>query len=91
MGDGGDLLSMSAQLRKPNLIGDTNTVVGQVLRTYLQDGEGRADVRVAVKNQDDVETATARATVRLPLQGAPDPHGLLFAPPALGGDDTPYG
>ncbi|MFN2538041.1 MAG: MaoC family dehydratase N-terminal domain-containing protein [Mycobacteriales bacterium] len=91
MGDNGDLLSMSAQLRRPNLIGDTNTVVGQVLRTYEEDGEGRVDVRVAVKNQDDVETATGEAKVRLPRAGAADPHGLLFAPPALGTDPSPYG
>jgi acyl dehydratase len=91
IGDAGDLLSMTAQLRRPNLIGDTNTVVGQVLRKYQLDGEGRVDVGVAVKNQDDVETATARATVRLPLAGAREEHSLLFVPPAAGTDPTPYG
>ncbi|WP_127783706.1 MaoC family dehydratase N-terminal domain-containing protein [Rhodococcus sp. X156] len=91
MGDAGDLLSMSAQLRRPNLIGDTNTVVGRVLRTYDHEGEGRVDVRVAVVNQDEQETATARATVRLPRAGATDPHAVLFSPtvPDLGA--SPYG
>ena len=69
MGDKGDLLSLSAQLRRPNLIGDTNTVVGRVLRTHEDAGRGLVDVRVAVVNQDGDETAVATATVRLPRAG----------------------
>jgi hypothetical protein len=82
MGDWGDLLTMHAQLRRPNLIGDTNRVVGSVQRVYLRDHEGRADVQVAVVNQDGVETATATATVRLPRRDAGEPRdpGLLWAP-----------
>jgi len=82
MGDWGDLVSLSAQLRRPNLIGDTNTLSGTVERVYLHGAEGRVDVRVAVLNQDDVETAVATATVRLPRRdaGEPDASGLLWAP-----------
>lgn len=91
MGDSGELLSMSTQLRHPNLVGDTNTVAGKVDRVYEEDGDGRVDVRVAVKNQDDVETAIGRATVRLPRAGAPDPHLLLFAPPTTATESSVYG
>ncbi len=80
MGDDGDLLTMSAQLRRPNLIGDTNTVRGVVERVYEVDGEGRVDVSIAVYNQDEVRTATATATVRLPRAGQEPPYpDLLFA------------
>ena len=81
MGDWGDLLTLSAKLRRPNLVGDTNTVRGSVRRVYEEAGEGRVDVRVAVVNQDDVETATADATVRLPrrAKGEPADPGLLWA------------
>ncbi|MGW0838836.1 FAS1-like dehydratase domain-containing protein [Streptomyces sp. NPDC002787] len=85
MGDWGDLLTLSAQLRRPNLIGDTNTLVGSVERVYLQHGEGRVDVRARVVNQDGIETAIATATVRLPRRelGEPRDSGPLWAP------DTP--
>jgi acyl dehydratase len=91
MGDGGDLLSVSAQLRRPNLIGDTNTVVGRVERTFVQDGEGRVELRVAVLNQDEVETAVAQATVRLPRAGGTEPNPLLFAPTAVRTEPSLYG
>jgi acyl dehydratase len=91
MGDSGDLLSMSAQLRRPNLIGDTNTVVGQVLRKYEEDGEGRVELRVAVKNHNDVETATALAVVRLPGAGRSQTPDLLFSEPVTDVEASPYG
>ncbi|GAB2843626.1 MaoC family dehydratase N-terminal domain-containing protein [Actinocorallia aurea] len=92
MGDWGDLLSLSAKLRRPNLIGDTNTVVGSVTRVYTEDGEGRADVRVAVVNQDSVETATAEATVRLPRRDSGEPREpeLLWSAEAVAAP-TMYG
>jgi acyl dehydratase len=88
MGDWGDLVSLSAQLRRPNLIGDTNTVRGQVERVYLDGDEGRVDVRVAVVNQEEVETAVALATVRLPRRDIGEPRffPMLWAPAA---DSTP--
>ncbi|MET7896546.1 FAS1-like dehydratase domain-containing protein [Streptomyces mirabilis] len=92
MGDWGDLLTLSAQLRRPNLIGDTNTIVGSVERVYREADEGRVDVRVAVVNQDDVETAVAEATVRLPVRelGQPREAAVLWAP-AAAAEPTLYG
>lgn len=66
MGDHGELVSLSSQLRRPNLVGDTNTVTGVVTSVRSGREKGLVDLRLAVVNQDDVETATATATVRLP-------------------------
>lgn len=81
MGDHGTLVSIDARLRRPNLVGDTNTVRGAVVRTY-QDGPEAlfADVAVENVNQDDVVTARARATVKLPARDSFSAHSLLFAP-----------
>jgi hypothetical protein len=78
IGDRGDLLSMSSQLRRPNLIGDTNTIVGHVVDVRAEDGV--VDVQLAVVNQDDVETATARASVRLPRSDDPNFEPAVFGP-----------
>lgn len=80
MGDAGDLVSMSAKLRRPNLIGDTNTVRGTVTGVREEDGRALADVAVEVVNQNDVVTASATATVRLPRRDQePEYPPLLFA------------
>lgn len=86
MGDHGDLVRMSTQLRRPNLVGDTNTVHGQVVDVREEQGIGLVDVRVTVVNHTGAETAVGRATVRLPRRGERPPHEALFAPPAV--DDT---
>jgi acyl dehydratase len=67
MGDEGDLLSISTQLRRPNLVGDTNRVVGSVIRRFT-DGpdDHRVEIEVRNLNQDDVVTASGTAVVRLP-------------------------
>jgi len=79
MGDRGDLVSLSAQLRRPNLIGDTNTVVGRVVGVRPASDQ-LVDVRVAVVNQDGAETAIGTAVVRLPERHAiADPHATLFS------------
>lgn len=80
-GDWGDLVSMSAKLRRPNLVGDTNTVRGLVTGTRELAGQGLVDLRVAVVNQADVETATADLTVRLPRRESGEPREvpLLWA------------
>lgn len=80
IGDDGDVISLSAQLRRPNLIGDTNTVVGVVTRVFEENGDGRAEVEIAVVNQRDVRTATATAIVRLPRRDtATAMDSILFA------------
>lgn len=92
IGDWGDLVTLSSQLRRPNLVGDTNTVVGSVQRVYQEAGEGRVDVRVAVVNQDDVETAIGKATVRLPRRGLDEPdHPALLWAPTEAAEPTMYG
>lgn len=92
MGDWGDLVALKAQLRRPNLVGDTNTLSGTVERAYLDGDEGRVDVRVAVINQEGVETAVATGTVRLPRRelGQPARHPDLWAP-TTAADVTVYG
>ncbi|MFI0354934.1 MaoC family dehydratase N-terminal domain-containing protein [Actinomadura sp. 9N407] len=80
MGDHGTLVRIQARLRRPNLVGDTNTIRGTVVRTY-RDGadEQFADVDVENVNQDDVVTASARATVKLPAQDSVAADDPLFA------------
>jgi acyl dehydratase len=80
MGDRGEVTSMSAQLRRPNLVGDTNTVTGRVLRVHTGPDAGLVDLRLAVVNQDDVETATATATVRLPSATSSTTDLPVFGP-----------
>ena len=85
-GDWGDLVSMNARLRRPNLVGDTNTVRGTVTGTREVDGQGLVDVKVGVVNHADIETATAELTVRLPRRSAGEPRQIpmLWARPAAG-------
>ena len=80
-GDWGDLVSMSAKLRRPNLVGDTNIVRGRVTGTREVGGQGLGDLRVGVVNHADIETATAEITVRLPRRDAGEPREvpLLWA------------
>jgi hypothetical protein len=91
MGDHGDLVALSAQLRRPNLVGDTNTVIGRVTAPPVRDGSGyRVEVRTAVVNHEGIETATANAVVRLPSRDAVDPVPTLFAADAMPADGA-YG
>lgn len=83
MGDDGDLLSLKAQLRRPNLVGDTNTLSGTV--TAVRETEREVDVRVAVVNQDGMETALAIATVRLPSAAEPRIEHPVFGPRTVTG------
>ncbi|NKY43637.1 FAS1-like dehydratase domain-containing protein [Nocardia cerradoensis] len=87
MGDDGTLVRMEARLRRPNLVGDTNTVRGTVLRTYRSGTDFLADVAVENVNHADVVTASGEATVKLPERGSVPADSLLFAPTA----DTPPG
>lgn len=87
-GDWGDLVSMSSKLRRPNLVGDSNTVRGEVTYTREVDGQGLVDLHAAVVNQAGVETATAEMTVRLPRRDASEPREIpmLWSEPV---SDTP--
>jgi acyl dehydratase len=66
MGDAGTLKKLDSQIRHPNLVGDTNTLYGSVVKTYIEDGEHLADLDVRNENQSGLATALARATVVLP-------------------------
>ncbi|MEW2353407.1 MaoC family dehydratase N-terminal domain-containing protein [Spirillospora sp. NPDC029432] len=83
MGDHGTPVRAKARLRRPNLVGDTNTVRGAVLRTYREGTEGTlADVSVENVNHAGAVTADAVVTVRLPGQGTITADHPLFAPPS---------
>ncbi len=69
MGDEGTLLSLNASVRHPNIVGDTNTVYGEVTRKYTEDGKHLIEVYAQNKNQSGLTTAFATATVELPLKG----------------------
>ena len=68
MGDHGTLVRMEARLRRPNLVGDTNTVRGTVARTYRDEDEAcYAEVEVENVNQTgdgDCERTGDRETAR---------------------------
>jgi len=69
MGDDGTLKKTSSSIRRPNLVGDTNTVKGNVTKKYIEDGEHLVDCDIWVENQTGAVTAPARGTVVLPSKG----------------------
>ncbi|MFD0661708.1 FAS1-like dehydratase domain-containing protein [Thermocatellispora tengchongensis] len=79
MGDHGDLLRIDTRLRRPNLVGDMNTVQGTVKRTYRDGGDLLAEIDLVNVNQEDVVTAGGTATVRLPAEGTVPTPAPLFA------------
>lgn len=66
MGDDGVLKKMSTRVRHPNVVGDTNTVFGKVLRRYEADGENLVDLDIWNENQAGLATAQSIVTVALP-------------------------
>lgn len=66
MGDEGTLKRLNASIRHPNVVGDTNTVYGEVTKTYIEDGKHLVDVYVQNHNQSGLTTAFGTATVELP-------------------------
>ena len=69
MGDDGTLKKFSAQVRHPNIIGDTNVVKGTVTSKYIRDEEHLVDCEMWVENQSGLVTAPGQATVALPSKG----------------------
>ncbi|WP_433755630.1 FAS1-like dehydratase domain-containing protein [Nocardia sp. CA-135398] len=83
IGDHGTLVRIETRLRRPNLIGDTNTVRGRVRRTYqVGRDELFADVEVENVNHAGVVTASGLATVKLPARDAVPADSLIFGPNA---------
>ena len=68
MGDAGTLKQLNASIRHPNVVGDTNTVYGEVTKNYVEKGKRLVEVQVQNHNQSELVTAFGTATVELPSQ-----------------------
>ena len=66
MGDDGTLLRLNASIRHPNVVGDTNTVEGNVVRKFEKAGRGMVEVQMENINQSGLPTAFGSAIVELP-------------------------
>ena len=66
MGDSGTLQKLYASVRHPNVVGDTNTVYGEVTRKHVEDGAYLVDIYVQNQNQSGLTTAFGTASVVLP-------------------------
>ena len=66
MGDDGRLKRLTASIRHPNVVGDTNTVEGEVTGKSVVDGEHLVEVRMQNVNQSGLATAFGTAVVALP-------------------------
>ena len=64
-GDDGTVKSMNTRVRHPNVVGDTNTVYGNVKRRYEANGEELVDLDVWNENQSGLHTAEGTITVSL--------------------------
>ncbi|MCZ6871132.1 MAG: MaoC family dehydratase N-terminal domain-containing protein [Gammaproteobacteria bacterium] len=69
MGDDGTLKKMVSQVRHPNVVGDVNTVYGNVAKKYIQGDEHLVELDVRNQNQSGLPTAMSRVTVALPSRG----------------------
>ncbi|WP_214104077.1 FAS1-like dehydratase domain-containing protein [Acrocarpospora catenulata] len=82
-GDHGALRYGETRLKRPNLVGDTNTIRGRVEKKYRDDaGAPLVDVVAENVNQRGEVTASAKVTVRLPeneSQLSESIPSLLFA------------
>ena len=68
MGDDGTLKKMDSKVRHPNIVGDTNTLKGEVAKKYEEEGEHLVDLDVWVENQAGLASALSRITVALPAR-----------------------
>ena len=66
MGDDGTLRRLNAQVRHPNIVGDTNTVVGEVTGKSVQGDAHLVEVQITNQNQAGLGTALGTALVELP-------------------------
>ena len=69
MGDDGTLKHLNAQVRHPNIVGDTNTVVGEVTGKSVDGDAHLVEVQIANQNQAGLATALGTAVVELPSRG----------------------
>ncbi len=66
MGDDGTLKKLNASIRHPNVVGDTNTVHGEVTKKTIVDGEHLVELSIRNENQSGLPTALGTAMVALP-------------------------
>ena len=66
MGDDGTLKQLKASIRHPNVVGDTNTVHGEVTAKRVVGGEHLVELQVRNVNQSGLPTALGTALVALP-------------------------
>ena len=66
MGDDGTLKQLKASIRHPNVVGDTNTVHGEVTGKRVVNGEHLVELQVRNVNQSGLPTALGTALVALP-------------------------
>jgi acyl dehydratase len=69
MGDDGFLRRLRAELRRFNVVGDTQWLKGKVTKKYVKEGENLVDIECWAENQRGEVTMPGLATVRLPLRG----------------------
>ena len=69
MGDDGILKKLNASIRHPNVVGDTNTIHGSVVRKFRSEGRSLVEVSVENVNQSGLPTAFGTAIVELPTRG----------------------
>ena len=70
MGDDGTLRRLQASIRHPNIVGDTNTVNGSVVRKYRSKNDYLVDLRIENVNQSGLPTAMGTAVVALPSRSS---------------------
>ncbi|MEM7020499.1 MAG: hypothetical protein AAF512_24550, partial [Pseudomonadota bacterium] len=70
MGDDGCMKRMSASIRHPNIVGDTNTVYGEVTKKTEEGGEHLVEVQMRNLNQSGLATALGTAIVALPSKAS---------------------
>ena len=80
MGDDGFLAELDVNVLRPNLVGDTTSLHGQIT-DHFDDGNGYVRIDVEARNQHDAITARGHAIVALPS----DKHGAVELP-LFGGD-----
>lgn len=66
MGDDAFLWKLYGEIRRFNVVGDTNWLKGKVTRKYEEKGMRLADLEIWAENQRGEVTAPGRATVSLP-------------------------
>ncbi|MDO8532893.1 MAG: MaoC family dehydratase N-terminal domain-containing protein [Dehalococcoidia bacterium] len=81
MGDDAFLWKLYAEIRRFNVVGDTNWLKGKLTRKYEEKGMRLVDLEIWAENQRGEITAPGRATVSLPSRQ----HGPAALPPKYKG------